>query len=81
MRGSANVFEATFQVELKDSAGFKLFESTVMASSGTGTRGDWTAAATLGTSDAKKGILKVFDLSAKDGKPENVVNIPVVFER
>lgn len=81
MRGSANVFEATFQIELKDSAGLKIFQSTVTASAGTGTRGDWTATGTLGTSNSKKGVLTVFDASAKDGKPENVVNIPVVFER
>jgi hypothetical protein len=81
MRGSANVFEATFQIELKDSAGFKVFQSTVTASSGTGTRGDWAANATLGSSSSKKGVLTVFDASAKDGKPENVVNIPVTLER
>lgn len=80
-RGTANVFEATFQIELKDSAGLKLFSSTVTATSGTGTRGDWTAKTTLGSTTAKKGTLKVFEYSAKDGKPVNVVEIPVVLER
>jgi germination protein M len=81
MRGTANVFEATFKVQLRDSYGTLLFDATVKASSGTGTRGVWSAKATLNHSIAKTGALKVFDASAKDGKPENVIEIPVVLKR
>lgn len=81
IRGTANVFEATFQMELKDAAGLRLFESTITAASGTGTRGAWSAKAVLGSTASSKGTLKVFEYSAKDGKPINVIEIPVLLER
>jgi germination protein M len=81
IRGTANVFEAAFKLQLRDSKKLLLFDTTVRASSGTGTRGDWAAKGTLNGSGAKGGTLRVFDASAKDGKPENVIDIPVLFGR
>jgi len=81
IKGTANVFEGVFQLQLKDSSGVKLMDVTINATSGTGTRGTWTTTAKLGVTTATAGTLRVFDYSPKDGKPENVVEIPVVFER
>ena len=80
LRGTANVFEATLRVQLRDSFGTLLFDTTVKASSGTGTRGDWTAKVTLNHSTAHTGKLKVWNVSAKNGKPEHVLVIPVLLK-
>lgn len=77
IRGTANVFEAAFRVRLTASGGKVIFDRKVMATSGTGTRGTWATKATLYHTTATKGTLRVYDLSAKDGKPENVIDIPV----
>lgn len=77
MRGTANVFEAAFRVRLTASGGKVIFDRKVMATSGTGTRGTWSMKVTLYHSIATAGTLRVYDLSAKDGKPENVIDIPV----
>jgi hypothetical protein len=72
--GTANTFEATFEYELRDSAG-KVVDSTfVTATSGTGTRGtfDFT---TKGVGDVAS--LVVFERSANDGSRINEVAIPL----
>jgi hypothetical protein len=75
--GVANVFEATFRVRVEDASGTVLADQQVMATCGTGCWGDFsvTLAYTLGK--AQWGTLHVFDLSAKDGTPENVTEYPV----
>ena len=72
--GTANTFEATFQYELKDSAGEVADEHFVTATSGTGTRGtfDFT---TKPFDDV--GSLVVFELSAENGSRVNEVEIPL----
>ncbi len=80
LRGTANVFEAVFQVELLDGNGAVLAKTRVQASSGTGTRGRF--AATLRFSPAtSEGRLVAFALSPKDGSRIDVVTIPVRFAR
>jgi len=78
--GSANVFEATFQMTLADGDGLILVERTVTATSGTGTRGTFDV--TLEYENAKPGLggLIVYTYSAKDGSQENLQEIPVRFE-
>lgn len=72
--GTANTFEATFQYELKDSAGVVVDEHFVTATSGTGTRGtfDFT---TKPFDDV--GSLVVFELSAENGSRVNEAEIPL----
>ncbi len=80
VRGTANVFEAVFQLELLDGDGRVLAKTRVQASSGTGTRGRF--AATLRFSPgASEGKLVAFALSPKDGSRIDVVTIPVRFAR
>jgi len=76
--GTANVFEAQFQVQLFDSKGKVLVEKAVHATSGTGTRGTFKTTLSFSTS-ATKGRLKTYDLSAKDGKQVDIINIPLTF--
>jgi germination protein M len=77
-RGTANVFEAQFQVQLFDAKGNVLVEKAVHASSGTGTRGTFKTPLSF-TTKATTGRLKTYDLSAKDGTAENIVTIPLAF--
>jgi hypothetical protein len=75
--GVANVFEATFRVQIKDAMGKVLADQQVMASCGTGCWGDFSTTVAYTVSKAQWGTLRVFDLSAKDGSPENVTEYPV----
>jgi hypothetical protein len=77
-RGTANVFEATFRLQLRDVAGKLLVDKTVHATSGTGTRGTWSAALAWTSAKAGVGELKVFAASAKDGSEIDAVTIPVL---
>ena len=67
LRGTANVFEAVFQLEVLDPNGAVKATRTVMASSGTGTRGTWSASVPFSLGEAGAGRIRVFTLSAKDG--------------
>jgi germination protein M len=61
--GTANVFEATFQVEIW-SGGKLVGTKTITATSGSGTRGTWAAVLDLPQGDAR---LVFFEPSANDG--------------
>lgn len=76
--GTANVFEAVFRMQLRDAAGKLLLDTSVRATSGTGTRGTWSQKLTWGTAKAGLGSLKVFAVSPKDGKPVDVLTVPVM---
>lgn len=75
--GIANVFEATFQVQVLDGKGTVLAEQEVMASCGTGCWGSFKSDVPYTLGKAQYGTLRVFDLSAKDGSPENVTEYRV----
>lgn len=72
--GTANTFEATFEYELRDSAGKVVDSNFVTATSGTGTRGtfDFT---TKAVDDVAS--LVVFERSAQDGSRIHEVEIPL----
>ncbi len=63
--GTANVFEATFQVEVW-SGDRKLRTQTITASAGTGTRGTWSATIDVPPGPAR---LVFYEPSAEDGRP------------
>jgi hypothetical protein len=75
--GLANVFEAQFRVQLLDGNGNTLADKPVMASCGTGCWGTWKTSISYSVLKAQWGTLRVYDLSAKDGAPENVTDYPV----
>jgi hypothetical protein len=75
--GLANVFEAQFRLMVLDAAGRTVTDMPVMATCGTGCWGTFDAHVSYRVSLAQLGTLRVFDASAKDGKPEHVVEYPV----
>jgi germination protein M len=75
--GLANVFEATFRVAILDASGKTLTDERVMASCGTGCWGTFDVTLPYSNGHAQWGTLRVYDLSAKDGSPENVRDYPV----
>ena len=75
--GEANVFEATFQVELLDAGGRTLLGKTVTASCGTGCWGSFRTSLAYTVDRGQWGTLRVFESSAQDGSPVNVTEYPV----
>ncbi|MEO8461574.1 MAG: Gmad2 immunoglobulin-like domain-containing protein, partial [Chloroflexota bacterium] len=80
--GMANVFEATFRVAIFDrpdpTSGLDpLGDQVVMATCGTGCWGTFDVTLPYRVTSAGWGVLRVYDLSAKDGSPENVTDYPV----
>lgn len=78
LAGTSNVFEATHHVQLIDAAGKVVWSSVVHGSSGTGTGGTWTATAAFTPSKAGAGKVRLYADSPKDGKPIDVLVVPVV---
>ena len=75
--GLANVFEATFRVQVMDATDKVLADQQVMASCGTGCWGTFKTDVSYTVAKGQYGTLRVFDLSAKDGTPENVTEYRV----
>jgi spore germination protein GerM len=76
-RGTANVFEAVFRIQVRDANGALVLDKTVHATSGTGTRGSWSAALDWAHAKSGAGELRVFAASPKDGKPIEILKVPV----
>ena len=76
--GTANTFEATFFVQVRDEDGNVLVEQLVTASSGSGVRGTFEIEVSFEVEAPGPGMLVVFERSPRDGAEEGVVEIPVV---
>lgn len=76
--GTANTFEATFQLRVLAEDGTVLYDNFVTATSGTGTRGTFDV--TVGLDVTGDITLRVFEYSAKDGSEINIVEIPLTVE-
>ncbi len=76
--GSSNVFEATTIARIVDAASGELAEQAVTATSGTGTRGTFDASIAFAVDVEQPGKLIMFEPSAKDGTPQNVVEVPLI---
>lgn len=75
--GTSNVFEATSQLRIVDSAGKKLAEAVVTATSGTGTRGTFDVTVPFEAEPGSDITLMSFEYSAKDGAIVNLTEIPL----
>ena len=80
-RGSANVFEAVFRLELTDWDGRIVASQIVHAASGTGTRGTFDAALRYTTNRTGPGSLIVSYDSPKDGSRVVLEEIPLTVRR
>lgn len=78
--GTANAFEATFQMEVVDARGVIVAEETVTATSGTGTRGTFDVTVSFPVEREGWGAVIVFELSPRDGSRTNLVEVPVFIE-
>lgn len=79
--GTANTFEATFQLNIVDREGLIIADVTVTATSGSGTRGTFDVTVPFDVERAGGGAIIVFEYSARDGSQINVVEIPVELAR
>jgi germination protein M len=75
--GLANVFEASFMVELRDAAGRVLLRDHAMATCGTGCWGTFDLTLPYAVTERQPGFLVVYVLSAKDGSPQSIRTYPV----
>lgn len=76
--GTANVYEARLVVELQTTSGTILVRRHVSATSGSGTRGTFSAIVVLPTGLRQAvAVVVVYTRSAKDGRPIDVGRIPV----
>lgn len=76
VRGTANTFEATFNVELVV-GGKVIAKRFVTATSGSGTRGTYQFSLPFSVDRATDGKLVLYEVSAEDGTRAHVVEIPV----
>ncbi len=79
--GTANTFEASFILDITDWDGKVKVHQPIQATSGTGTRGTFDVTVPFQWDLYPRGTLLVYEASAKDGKPINVVEIPLTFEK
>jgi germination protein M len=75
--GTADVFEATVSIRILDENGNVIAEQVTTATCGTGCRGTYSAKVGYQVDHDQRGTVMVFEASAKDGSPTNVVKIPV----
>ncbi|MDX6689996.1 MAG: hypothetical protein QOG15_1453 [Solirubrobacteraceae bacterium] len=75
--GTANVFEATVSMRILDASGTQIARTFTTATCGSGCRGDFSASLRYSVDRTQKGMIQVFEVSAKDGRPTNVVAVPV----
>jgi hypothetical protein len=78
--GTADVFEATVSMRIQDRDGNVLAEAFTTATCGSGCRGDFSQAVGFHVTQTQPGTVMVFESSAEDGRPINVVRIPVILQ-
>jgi hypothetical protein len=77
IEGNADVFEATVSIDVLDSAGKPIVRTFTTATCGTGCRGTFSKAVRFAVDTTQPGTIRVYESSAEDGTPINVVDIPV----
>jgi spore germination protein GerM len=80
LRGTANVFEATVSIEVRDENGDVVLRTFTTATSGNGTRGTFVTELPLPSTSGNVTI-RAFEASAEDGRPLHEVDVPVTLGR
>jgi len=75
--GTADVFEAVVSVRILDAAHNPIADTVTMATCGSGCRGDYSVHVPYSVDTEQRGVILVFEVSAKDGSMINIVRIPV----
>jgi immunoglobulin-like protein involved in spore germination len=78
--GTADVFEAVVSIQILTGNGTAIADTTTNATCGSGCRGTYEASVPFSVANQQAGTILVFEKSAKDGSPINVVRIPVTLE-
>jgi len=76
--GTADVFEATVHVRVLGSGGLELAARFTTATCGSGCRGEFSTKLSFFIEKTQDGTIEVFESSAEDGSPVNLVSVPVV---
>ena len=76
--GTADVFEATVHLRILDSGGLEVAARFTTATCGSGCRGEFSTQLSYFVEETQDGTIEVFEMSAEDGSPINVVTVPVV---
>lgn len=76
--GTANVFEARFQVSIRNAENAVVADSAVQATSGTGTRGTFETEPAFELASGSKATIVAWYASPKDGSPVEVMRVPVI---
>ena len=77
--GQAAIFEAQFNARIKDDSGLILAETQLRTEEGQ-TMSPFSAKIKYKKPTRSKGVVEVFDISAKDGSEIDKVSIPVIFQ-
>jgi immunoglobulin-like protein involved in spore germination/sporulation and spore germination protein len=75
--GTADVFEAVVSMVILDQHGETVASTFTMATCGTGCRGTYSADVRYDVGTTQPGTIRVFEVSAMDGSPQHIVEIPV----
>jgi hypothetical protein len=75
--GRARVFEANVSITIFDANGNELVETFTMASEAGPALAPYSASVAFTTTTEQKGCIRVFESSAQDGRPTNVVQVEV----
>lgn len=82
VQGTANTFEAMFQLRITDAAGRTAADVTVKATSGTGTRGTFDVTVPYRAVRSGPGLLTAYYISQDDdGRPVTVDTVPLAVGR
>jgi hypothetical protein len=76
LRGTANVFEATVSLDVRDDSGKVLKRTFTTATSGNGTRGTFDTTLSLPGYEGRVTVV-AYEASAEDGRPLHVVELPL----
>ena len=76
--GTSDVFEATVTISILDAEGNEIARTSTQATCGTGCRGAYSKTVRYMVGRTQPGTVRVYEISAKNGRPINVVEIPIV---
>jgi spore germination protein GerM len=78
--GTADVFEATVSLRILDAGGNEIASGVTNATCGTGCRGTFRTTLAFHVDQDQPGTVEVFEASAENGQPVNIVDIPVTLQ-
>lgn len=77
LEGNANVYEANVSWRVVDDGGEVLAEKFATATCGTGCRGTYRVTISVNVPGETEATIEVFESSAEDGSPMNMVRVPI----